>query len=343
MSERRLGRSKYTLASAFLLVVLCLLLVPNPQPLAMGQGSGVQITITMTGGREEGPPTGGGDWGRRCPAGETPTVGKVTATGVATQSIVVESFDKRVCLTIDTGTTALTSYGTPLRCIGIHKMTNSASPPEGARIIGVMYDVVPDGATFTPVATLEYSYDPNDIPEGIAEESLVIACYDEASGEWTELDSVVDTEANTVTAKISRFNDLAVLGYEPAAPAAFEIGSLSISPTEVDIGETVNITVLVANTGSEAGNYKVILKINGVVEAGKDVALNPDASKQVSFSTSKNTAGTYSVAVNGLIGSFIVKQKPPVPAKPVNWPVVGGIAAVIVGLLVFFWIRRRAY
>jgi hypothetical protein len=350
MSERRLGRSKYALATAFLLVAVCLLLVPNPQPLAMGEGGGVQVTITMTGGSGAG--GGGFIPPAECPAGEVSTTGRVTPGGVATTLFTVTSFDGRFRLTIDEGTTTLTPHGECPRCIGIHEMTQPPSPPEGAYIIGVMYDVVPDEATFIPPATLRYSYDPAAIPEGISEESLVIAGYDEASGEWIELDGVVDTEANTITAKVSRIYDFAVFGYKATVPvpAAFECSLLTISPPEVDIGETVNVTILVANTGGQSGIYQVILKINGVAEADREVAVIAGASEQVSFSIARDTAGTYSVDVNGLTGAFVVKEKPvspvtpvePTPAKPINWWLIGGIiAAVAIVAFILFLLRRR--
>jgi len=53
----------------------------------------------------------------------------------------------------------------------------------------------------------------------------------------------------------------------PGAPAVFECSSLSISPIEVNVGEMVSVSVLVANTGEEEGSYTAILKINGMVEA----------------------------------------------------------------------------
>jgi len=86
------------------------------------------------------------------------------------------------------------------------------------------------------------------------------------------------------------------------------------------------------------------------------VALEPGASETVSFTTSRDVAGSYSVDVNGLTGSFTVKAPPELPpeeappeevspeVKPINWPLVGGIiaaAVVIVGLLIFFLVRRR--
>jgi hypothetical protein len=133
--------------------------------------------------------------------------------------------------------------------------------------------------------------------------------------------------------------------------AAFATSKLSISPSEVYIGETVAITVLVTNTGDGAGSYKVTLKINGVVEATEDITLNAGASGEVTFTTAKNVAGSYSVGVDGLSGSFTVKEKasppppPPPPVKPpIKWPLIGGIigAVVVVGLIIVFVARRRA-
>lgn len=297
----------------------------------------------------------GWDGEAECPTGGTSTAGKITAGGLVIRPIIIVSFDERLCLTIDVGTIILIPDGAYPRCIGLYEMTALPSPPEDAYIIGVMYDAFPDGAIFVPPATLQCSYDPNDIPEGIAGESLVIACHDQTSGEWIELDGVVDTEANTITAEVSQFCNPAVLGYEAVpTPAAFEVSSLHISPTEVEIGETVNITVLVANTGGQPGSYQVILKINSVAEAGgevadvvagvaeadREVAINAGASKQVSFTTSKDTPGLYLVEVNGLTGSFEVGQ-PLSPVEPINWWLIGGIiAAVAIVAFVIFLLRR---
>jgi hypothetical protein len=137
--------------------------------------------------------------------------------------------------------------------------------------------------------------------------------------------------------------------------AAFTGSKLSISPGEVYIGETVAISVLITNTGDGAGSYGVTLKINGVVEATKDITLNAGASGEVAFTTAKDVAGSYSVEVDGLSSSFAVKEKPALPEEippeeappvkaPINWPLIGGIiaAVVVVGLGVFFWMRRKA-
>ena len=216
------------------------------------------------------------------------------------------------------------------------------APPAGAILLA--YNLGPDGATFSPAITLTMKYDPADIPEGVAEEDLIIAYSD--GTEWVVVDSVVDTVAKTVTAKVSHFTIFAVIGIVPPpvlAPAEFTSSALNISPREVDIGETVTISVLVTNIGEEEGSYTVTLKINGVVEQTREVTLAGGASQTVTFTTTKDEAGIYSVDVDGLIGSFTVREVV-VPPPPINWPLIGGIiaAVVVVGLLIFFLVRRRA-
>jgi len=149
---------------------------------------------------------------------------------------------------------------------------------------------------------------------------------------------------------VSDENTFTTLGEAPAA--AFSASDLSISPSEVNIGEAVTISVTVANTGTASGTYKVTLKIDGSVEDTKEVTLNADASTEVTFTMTKDVAGTYSVEVDGLSDSFTVKEKPTappttptIPEKPTPspWPFIGGIvgAVIVVGLLIFFLVRRR--
>lgn len=81
----------------------------------------------------------------------------------------------------------------------------------------------------------------------------------------------------------------------------FIISDLTISPTEVDIGESITISVLVTNTGDLTDSRRLTLKINEVVVATKDVTLAGGASQAVSFTT---VAGTMEHEIT--VTSFVI-------------------------------------
>jgi len=288
----------------------------------------------------------------------------ISSEGKIQETIEATSEDGMLTLTIPKGTIALDEDGNPLESIEATIDESPPDPPEGAHIIGLAYNFKPDGATFDPPITLEYTYDPDALPEGVAEEDLVLAYYDEDTGKWVELECVVDTENNTITASVSHFTTIAIIG--KAKPAAFTLSSLAISPTELAPEEKVSISVSVANTGGLEGSYAVILKINGVKEAEKSVTIAAGRKQSVTFSVTRKEAGSYSVVVDGLSGSFTVvapAPAPPVvapapapapaplvapppvppPAPAINWPLLGGIiaGAVILIVVVVLLVRRR--
>ncbi len=255
------------------------------------QGDSLSFTINYI--LEEFPPTSSPPgWlpGRPSRLGTTDVRGMVGTGCVFLKSLTATSKDGLCTLTIPEGTVALTDE---LEClINIAMLVMDDPPPLPKYGIGLVYDFQPSGATFEPPITLEFSYDPGDIPEGIAEEDLAIAYYDEETGEWVDLKCTVHPETNTITASISHFTAFTVLGLE-VVPAAFIPGPVDISPTEFDIGETVN----------------------------------------------EGKAGVPDDTTNEL------PTETPAPAKPPIWPLIGGITAavIVVGLIVFFWIRRRAH
>ena len=321
-------------------------------------------------------PGGGGFGGAPPPTGEgvkanlfgTEASFPISSSGEILETIEATSEDGTLTLTIPEGTIALNKDDNPLTTLGAVVDTSPPPPPENTSIIGLAYDFGPDGATFDPPITLTRSYDPNDIPDGVAEEDLVLVWYDEAGDKWVELDCVVDTENNTITASIEHFTTFAIIGAvippEPLAPASFTPSSLRLSPVEVNIGDEVTISLFVVNTGGKSGSYKVTLKIDGVVAATKEITISAGLSEEVTFTISKDIAGTYSVDVNGLTDSFTVKGKEavvitpppstppsaeetnlPPPAKEINWPVLWGVigGVAVIGLLIFFLVRRKAY
>ena len=280
-----------------------------------GDVTSLPLSVTIA-----APPVGGGGGGGGAMYIETNLFGTTAdfridfLTGELLKTIEATSKDGNLTITISKGTIALDKDGDQLETLEASVDASPPDPPEGANIIGLAYDFSPDGATFDPAITFSWSYDPDDVPEGVAEEDLVIAYYDEDAGEWVEIPCTVDPVTNTITATVSHFTTFAIIGFPPAA---FTTSSLAISPVEVAPGEKVNISISVVNTGAREGSYTVVLKINGVKEAEKAVRIAPGESQSVSFSVAKE-AGSYSVAIDGLSGSFTVVAPAPAAFSATN-------------------------
>jgi hypothetical protein len=142
----------------------------------------------------------------------------ISRGGKLRETIEATSADYMLTITIPEGTSVLSEDGKRLKNLVARVVEVLPPPLEVSHIIGLAYDFGPDGATFDPAITLTITYDPSLIPEGVAEENLVIAYYNEDSSQWIELDSVVNSEANTVSAKVSHFTIFAVIGYEVVVP-----------------------------------------------------------------------------------------------------------------------------
>jgi hypothetical protein len=125
--------------------------------------------------------------------------------------------------------------------------------------------------------------------------------------------------------------------------AVFELSSLTIDPSSVEVGGEVSVCVEVANTGDKSGTYNVTLKIDDDVEEEKAVSLNPDEVETVSFDVSASEPGTVSVEIDGLSGSYTVTE----PEEPSFWERIPGfqyesiVLGLAIGVLVLLLIQRR--
>jgi len=246
------------------------------------------------------------------PVGVTDISGVVDEEGVFTEPLTAESEDGKVGLTIDEGTAAKTKQDLPLSEISIIEMVEPPAPPADTDVLGLTYDLGPDGATFDPPITITFTYDEADIPEGVDEGDLVIAFWDEAADEWVVLEDVtVDPVTNTISASVSHFTAFTVLA--PTRPASFAATDLSITPAEIYLGESVSIGALITNTGDLTGSYKVSLKIDDMVAQTKEVTLDGGDSEAISFNVTPAITGEFTVNINGLLGTFVVKA-PEAPA-----------------------------
>ena len=94
-----------------------------------------------------------------------------------------------------------------------------------------------------------------------------------------------------------------------APPPQFDVTSLTIKPKQVMIGETAFITSEIANSGGSAGIYNAVLTVDGSKVESKAVSLAQGSTETVTFSLSKDKAGTYKIAVGDSSSSFTVNPK----------------------------------
>jgi tetratricopeptide (TPR) repeat protein len=135
---------------------------------------------------------------------------------------------------------------------------------------------------------------------------------------------------------------LSTFGLAAVSPlaTAFAISDLTISSSKVKIGESVTITATVTNTSIATGTHTVSLKLDGEVVDTKGVTLASGASETVSFTVTKDVAGTYSVEIDGSSDSFRVTSE-----AGTNWGLIGGIigGVIVVAIIVaVVLLRRRA-
>jgi outer membrane protein assembly factor BamB len=84
--------------------------------------------------------------------------------------------------------------------------------------------------------------------------------------------------------------------------------SATISAKTVTPGTPVTVTANIANKSTVNGNKKVMLYVNGQVEAAQGVTVNSGGSTQLTFNVSRSEPGDYTVYVDGVpAGSFKVE------------------------------------
>jgi hypothetical protein len=294
--------------------------------------------------------------GNENPAGIKKVIGNSFVTAYfAPRNTEFTSDDGNLSITIPEETTALEEGGEPLTSVEF-AVVEPPLLPEQASLIGLAYDLSPEGATFSPPVTINWNYDPADIPAGLAEADLVIVRYDEETGNWEELLTEANWEADAISASLDHFSTVALLGYKSSppptqalSPANFTINSLNISPAEANAGEVVSISALLTNTGDEEGSHSITLAINGTIEETREVTLAGGASETVIFTTVPDEAGTYIINVGSLSESVTVREtesaigaETETPAAKPAWWLNGGILAAIgVSIAVPLAVRRH--
>jgi hypothetical protein len=163
----------------------------------------------------------------RAPA--SPDVGTTpltpSSTGTVDRDAAVVSSDRIATLSVPEGTTARTSEGTPLTSISIRPASPAEVPAAtgetGFVAAGYTYICGPAGATFNPAITLTFAIPPEVwAKEDIS--TLTVKWYNPKTGAWENLETTVDREKKTVSARVSHFSTFALF-VEAKTPASGDV------------------------------------------------------------------------------------------------------------------------
>jgi len=89
---------------------------------------------------------------------------------------------------------------------------------------------------------------------------------------------------------------------------SFQLSGLSVTPSEVAVGDEVVITTQVTNIGASDGTYNAELRINNVTEASDKVSVAAGKTETLTFVIFKEAPGTYRVTLGQLGGQFTVTE-----------------------------------
>jgi uncharacterized membrane protein len=161
----------------------------------------------------------------------------------------------------------------------------------------------------------------------------------------SEMPTSINTEGNKIALSLfpSQWEISYVFPLVP--PADFQISEFDVTPSEVETGEEVTVSVKITNVGGQTGSYTLPLTINQTTEDTKTVTLEKGASNTTAFKIIKQTPGTYNVEIAGLVGEFTVRaassKEETSNMIPVEYLLFAAVAVAAIFLAAFFLVRKR--
>jgi YD repeat-containing protein len=293
-----------------------------------------------------GGPSGGGGGGGALP-GYVSLAPYLNDSGWFNMDATVRQEPLNAWLTINKGATGKTASGTKLTQIGIFTVSEGLPPvPSDSKLVGSVYEFLPEGATFTPAANLWIRFDLASLPAGMKAADIMIARWD--GSVWVLLDTTVNAADGTATAPVLGLGRYTLIGKPVppptttppppvAEPARFTLTDVKGGPIRLLVDEVYSVSGKVANTGGSKGSYEIILKLDGTVKEARQILLDSGASTTVAFSFSCDSPGSYNIDLNGNMLSFTVDavEVAPQSAIPNSQPATGAPVSKPQGMGVF--------
>jgi hypothetical protein len=153
---------------------------------------------------------------------------KVDANGIFLSDVVFQDSQQLCTVSIPAGTQALTADSHRVLNIGIQLVEPPPSDKADFKVSGLGCEFLPSEATFDPPVTVRVGFYRSDLPKDAVLDSLHVGYYDEYSGEWTALDSVVDSEYLAVETTVDHFSTYGILAPVPADSSGWIIAIVTL-------------------------------------------------------------------------------------------------------------------
>jgi beta propeller repeat protein len=128
----------------------------------------------------------------------------INEQGVVTQTTVLEAADQLATIAIGQGVAALDANGNPLSSVSIETLSAdhiSGMPSQNTlSFAGLAYNFQPDGATFSPSATITFT-----VPNAQWSQQYTVREFDAKSGSWIDLPTTYNPESGAISASVSHF------------------------------------------------------------------------------------------------------------------------------------------
>ncbi len=113
--------------------------------------------------------------------------------------------------------------------------------------------------------------------------------------------------------KITIGDRSSTLEVQAPLPAAFQLSQLKISPEVANVGDKIDFTAIVTNTGGTHGVYLAELMIDNCNVKKEEVPLAAGTRSMLHFTICMDSPGTYTVTLGELTGQFVIIE----PVQPI--------------------------
>jgi len=137
------------------------------------------------------------------------TSGERTASGILLETLEAVSDKGEITLVLHEGTAVTDPEGNAVEVIWIEPMERPSQLPLDAQVVEAL-ELSPL-CLFSQAVEMTIHYDAAALGEGVEEQDLFIAWFDQGSGEWAKLPAVADTGNQTVTASLTHSSVVALL------------------------------------------------------------------------------------------------------------------------------------